>query len=85
MSNPITVGFSPLSGKIYAGRSKPLKGSERSRVFTGDKFDVTDEALVMVAHKVKHDGHPVRWELADGSILTLTATVTTPVKEQPHD
>lgn len=85
MSNPITVGFSPITGKIYAGRSKPLKGSERSRIFTGDKFDVTDQALVMVAHKLKHDAESARWELDDGSILTLTATVTERVKEQPHD
>ncbi|WP_441377280.1 DUF7446 family protein [Yersinia intermedia] len=23
MANPITLGYSPLTGKIYAGRSKP--------------------------------------------------------------
>ena len=76
MSNPITVGYSPLSGTIYAGRSKPLKGTERSRIFTGDKFDVTEQALVMVAHKLKDDQKSASWRLEDGSILTLTATVT---------
>ncbi len=78
MPNPITVGYSQLSGKIYAGRSKPLKGNEHTRVFTGEKFDVTDEALVMVAHKLKSDGENIRWKLADGSIMTLSVTVTTP-------
>lgn len=76
MSNPITVGYSPLSGRIFAGRSKPFKGSDRTRVFTGDKFDVTDQALIMVAYKLKDEGEEIRWELEDGSILTLTATVT---------
>ncbi len=80
MPNPITVGFSPLTGKIYAGRSKPLKGNERARIFTGEKFDVTDEALVMVAHKLKRDGEPVKWKLEDGSILTLTASVEAPAE-----
>ncbi|KLE39706.1 hypothetical protein ABA78_07860 [Serratia sp. TEL] len=76
MPNPITVGYSQLSGKIYAGRSKPLKGNERTRVFTGEKFDVTDEALAMVAHKLKNDRENINWELADGSIMTLSVTVT---------
>ncbi|WP_447887657.1 DUF7446 family protein [Serratia fonticola] len=75
MSNPITVGYSPITGNIYAGRSKPLKGSDSVRQFTADKFDVTEQALIMVAHKLKDSGEPVRWKLADGSILTLTATV----------
>lgn len=83
MPNPITVGFSPLTGKIYAGRSKPFKGNEHARIFTGEKCDVTDEALVMVAHKLKHDGEPVKWKLEDGSILTLTASVEAPVENQP--
>jgi hypothetical protein len=78
MPNPITVGYSQLSGKIFAGRSKPLKGTERTRAFTGEKFDVTDQALVMVAHKLKHDGESARWELADGSIMTLSVTITPP-------
>ncbi len=82
MPNPITVGFSPLTSKIYAGRSKPFKGNERARIFTGEKFDVTNEALVMVAHKLKQDGKSVRWELADGTILTLTASVLAPAADQ---
>lgn len=81
MSNPITVGYSPLSGRIYAGRSKPLKGTG-SRMFTGDKFDVTDEALIMVAHKLRDNEESANWQQEDGSILTLTATVTSAMKER---
>lgn len=76
MPNPITVGYSQLSGKIYAGRSKSLNGNDRTRVFTGEKFDVTDETLAMVAHKLKNDRENINWELADGSIMTLSVTVT---------
>ncbi|WP_414465256.1 hypothetical protein [Klebsiella michiganensis] len=50
MSNPITVGLSGLTKRIFAGRSKPSKLSPGVRQFTGEKFDVKDEALFAVAH-----------------------------------
>lgn len=49
MSNPITVGFSGLTNRIFAGRSKPSKLTPGVRHFTGEKFDVTDEAIFAVA------------------------------------
>lgn len=77
MANPLTLGFSPLSGKIYAGRSKPVKGAAPGvRQFTGDKVDVTDDALGCVADKLLKEGKPVQWVLGDGKILTLNATIS---------
>jgi len=77
MANPLTLGFSPLSGKIYAGRSKPVKGATPGvRQFTGDKVDVTDDALGCVADKLLKEGKPVQWDLGDGKILTLNATIS---------
>lgn len=49
MSNPITVGFSGLTRRIFAGRSKPSALGAGVRQFTGEKFDVTDEAIFAVA------------------------------------
>ena len=46
MSNPITVGFSGLTKRIFAGRSKPSKLAPGVREFTGEKFDVTAEGRV---------------------------------------
>ena len=77
MPNPLTLGLSPLSGKIYAGRSKAVKGAAPGvRQFTGDKVDVTDDALGCVADKLLKDGNPVQWDLGDGKILTLSATIS---------
>lgn len=79
MANPLTLGFSPMSGKIYAGRSKPVKGAAPGvRQFTGDKVDVTDDALGCVADKLLKEGKPVQWDLGGGKILTLSATITEP-------
>lgn len=79
MANPLTLGFSPMSGKIYAGRSKPVKGAAPGvRQFTGDKVDVTDDALGCVADKLLKEGKPVQWDLGEGKILTLSATITEP-------
>lgn len=50
MSNPITVGLSGLTKRIFAGRSKQSKLSPGVREFTGEKFDVTDQVLFAVAH-----------------------------------
>ena len=77
MANPLTLGFSALSGKIYAGRSKPIKGAAPGvRQFTGDKVDVTDDALGCVADKLLKEGKPVQWDLRDGRVLTLSATIS---------
>ncbi|MDF7631417.1 hypothetical protein PUG46_19380 [Erwiniaceae bacterium L1_55_4] len=79
MANPLTLGFSALSGKIYAGRSKPIKGAAPGvRQFTGEKVDVTDDALGCVADKLLKEGKPVQWDLGDGRILTLTAEIINP-------
>ncbi len=79
MANPLTLGFSPLSGKIYAGRSKQVKGAASGvRQFTGDKVDVTDDALGCVADKLLKEGKPVQWDLGDGRILTLKAEIVNP-------
>lgn len=50
MSNPITVGLSGLTNRIFAGRSKASKLAPGVRQFVGEKFDVTDEVLFAVAH-----------------------------------
>jgi hypothetical protein len=50
MANPITVGLSGITKRIFAGRSKPSKLAPGVREFVGEKFDVTDEALFAVAH-----------------------------------
>ncbi len=79
MTNPLTLGFSPLSGKIYAGRSKPVKDAAPGvRQFTGDKVDLTDDALGCVADKILKDGKPVKWILNDGRIMTLSVEITEP-------
>jgi hypothetical protein len=81
MPNPITIGYSPLTGKIYAGRSKPAKGmAEGVRVFTAEKFDVTADAISLVAEKLSKDGQPVKWIFNDGRVLTLSAVITEPEK-----
>ncbi|EPP7677857.1 TPA: hypothetical protein ACHW2M_004546 [Yersinia enterocolitica] len=85
MTNPITLGYSPLIGKIYAGRSKPAKGmAEGVRIFTADKFDVTDQAIGIVADKLAHDGKPIKWIYADGRVMTLSVVITEPQQEAHH-
>lgn len=79
MPSPLTPGFSPLTGAIYAGRSKPVKGAKEGvRQFTGDKVDVTNDAIGCVAEKILKDGKPVKWILSDGRIMTLSVEVTEP-------
>ncbi|HCU6849492.1 TPA: excisionase family protein [Escherichia coli] len=51
MSNPITVGFTGLTKRIFAGRSKPSKLAPGVREFTGEKFDVTTG---MSKHMIQH-------------------------------
>lgn len=83
MSNPITVGLSPLTNTIFAGRSKPFKsGSPDSRQFVGEKFDVTTQAIHAVAmHLMVTDDVKV-FTLPDGRKLHLRADI---VEDQSHD
>ncbi|MFK8260630.1 hypothetical protein ACFL9S_22945 [Erwinia sp. AnSW2-5] len=76
MTNPITVGVSPLTNTIFAGRSKPmLKGPAEARIFVGDKFDVTQQALATVAqHLVKRDNILII-PVPDGRVIHLRADV----------
>lgn len=81
MSNPITIGYVPITGKIYAGRSKPVKGmAEGVRVFTAEKFDVTDDAISLVAEKLAKDGKPIKWIYPDGRVMTLSVVISEPEK-----
>lgn len=81
MSNPITVGLSTLTNTIFAGRSRPLKeGAAGARVFTGDKTDVTEQAVHAVAfHLMASDDIKV-FKLPDGKELWLRADVVEPKK-----
>lgn len=76
MANPITLGLSGITNKIFAGRSKPLKGcNPDARIFTGEKTDVTDQAIHAVAfHFMKSDDIKV-FKLEDGKELHLRAEV----------
>ncbi len=76
MANPITVGLSPLTNTIFAGRSKPMKGGHPdARYFTGEKHDVTEQALYAVAfHLMKTDDIKV-FKLPDGTELHLRADI----------
>ncbi|WP_419721789.1 DUF7446 family protein [Pantoea anthophila] len=76
MANPITVGLSAITNTIFAGRSKPLKGgASDTRVFTGEKQDVTEQAIHAVAfHLMKADDIKV-FNLPDGRELHLRADI----------
>lgn len=52
MSNPIRVACSPLTNTIYCGR---VKGS----MWSGQKHDITIDALVAVAEHALAFGKPV--------------------------
>ncbi|EPK9846336.1 MULTISPECIES: DUF7446 family protein [Citrobacter] len=75
MSNPITVGFSGLTNRIFAGRSKPSKLAPGVREFTGEKFDVTDEALFAVAHLLAVRDDILVFPTADGKEIHLRADI----------
>lgn len=77
MPNPLTIGYSPITSRIYAGRSKPLKGAkEGTRLFTGEKTDITDDAMSCVADKILKDGEPIKWILNDGRVMTMTVVIS---------
>ncbi|MCX3078408.1 hypothetical protein N2K17_01455 [Klebsiella michiganensis] len=73
MSNPITVGLSGLTKRIFAGRSKQSKLSPGVRQFTGEKFDVTDEALFAVAHLMSMRDDVLILPAANGKEIHLRA------------
>ncbi|RTY58771.1 hypothetical protein EKL29_08030 [Pantoea sp. YU22] len=76
MPNPLTLGFSGLSGKIFAGRSKAMAGAPVGiRLFIGEKHDVTDDALSCVAEKILNQGEPVMWDMGDGRVLKLSVEI----------
>lgn len=75
MSNPITVGFSGLTNRIFAGRSKASKLAPGVREFTGEKFDVTDEALFAVAHLLAVRDDILIFPTADGKEIHLRADI----------
>lgn len=73
MSNPITVGLSGITKRIFAGRSKPSKLAPGVREFTGEKFDVTDEALFAVAHIMIARDDVLVFPAANGKEIHLRA------------
>lgn len=76
MSNPISIMKSPITHRIYAGRSRAMKGlAPGARQFVGDKFDVTDEALHAVAHFLVHTDDIKVFTLPDGREIHLRADV----------
>lgn len=76
MANPVTVGLSALTNRIFAGRSKPANlHNPAARMFTGEKHDVTEQAIYAVAfHLMKTDDIKV-FKLKDGKELHLRADV----------
>lgn len=79
MSNPITIGYSPLTNTIFAGRATPFKsGPPGAMRFTGQKVDVTQEAIAAVAqHMVKRDDILII-PMPDGRVIHLRADIKEP-------
>ncbi|ANF79353.1 hypothetical protein [Salmonella enterica] len=75
MSNPITVGFSGLTKRIFAGLSKPGKLVPGVRQFIGEKFDVTDEAIFAVAHLMVARDDIIVIPLPNGDEIHLRADI----------
>lgn len=75
MANPITVGFSGLTKRIFAGRSKASKLAPGVRLFTGEKFDVTDEAVYAVAHLMVARDDILIIPMANGDTIHLRADI----------
>lgn len=73
MSNPIMVGLSGLTNRIFAGRSKASKLAPGVRQFVGEKFDVTDEALFAVAHLLIARDDVLVFPAANGKEIHLRA------------
>lgn len=74
MVNPITLGFSALTKRIFAGRSKPQEGMQPdARKFVGMKVDVTDQALHAVAMLLVATDDIKVFRNADGREIHLRA------------
>lgn len=76
MSNPISVMLSPITNRIFSGRSRAVKGlAPGVRQMVGDKFDVTDDACHAVAFHLMKAEETVVYELPDGKELHLSVSV----------
>jgi hypothetical protein len=78
MAKNIHIGLSPLTGTIFAGTAKPMKGGLVGAMqFTGEKVDVTSQALAAVAEKLVKENQIISWSMADGRTLQLRADYVT--------
>jgi hypothetical protein len=50
----MNIGCSPLSGKIFAGKSRKA-GNSCAKQWVGKKHDVTEEAINAVAQKMEQE------------------------------
>ena len=74
MAKNIHIGLSPLTGTIFAGPAKPMKGGPAGAMqFSGEKVDVTDLALGAVAQKLAMEDRIVSFAMVDGRTLQLRA------------
>ncbi|EPN9528208.1 DUF7446 family protein [Cronobacter malonaticus] len=81
MSNPINVIFSRLTKRIYAGRSRPVRGLVPGVPrFTGEKFDVTDDALFAVAQLMIARDDVLVFPAENGQEIHLRADLKPAVK-----
>ena len=85
MSNPISVMLSPITNRIFSGRSRAVKGlAPGVRQMVGDKFDVTDDACHAVAFHLMKTEETVVYELPGGKELHLSVSVKDSIEVQ-HD
>ncbi|ORM66096.1 DUF7446 family protein [Pantoea rwandensis] len=76
MANPLTIGVSPLTNVIFAGRSKAVKGAAPdSRQFVGNKEDVTGQVLYAAAIHLMNSDDVKVFKLSDGTELHLRADI----------
>lgn len=76
MSNPLTIGVSPLTNTIFAGRSKAVRGmAPDARKFVGAKEDVTDQVLYAAAMHLMNSDDIKVFKLPDGTELHLRADI----------
>jgi len=80
----IGLGFSPLSGNIYAGKSVPFKGAKEGVMrFTGNKEDVTEQAIHAVLMLLLHkSGEDEGCKVVAPGIGCLTFTKETPTAKE---
>jgi hypothetical protein len=67
------VGYSPLSGRLYAGMVRKDSGK-----WEGLPHDVTDWAMYSVGKKLARESNDMLFPLPDGRVLRLSAYVTDP-------